>query len=199
MKVGAIVEGLGERKAVRTLVTKTAKLFGKNVFVSGIVECGNWNALKKHNGLEKYGRLLLADVSCDMLLYLVDLDDGCPVEEFTSMSERAESFSKVVKKQVCIVLMSREYETWFLQDLDGIRERSPEVEWVNGKAFEDPLEHRDAKGIFESYLRLAYRPSIDQDRFTKRLDLTLLLTKSRSLRKLAKHLTKLTYEELNLL
>lgn len=197
MRFGAVVEGLGERKSVSTLVAKTAQLFGSHAYVGSIVECGSWGAIKKANGLEKFGRLLLAEDDCDCLLYLVDLDDGCPKEEYEGIVARRDEFSNSVGKPVHIVLMDREYETWFLQDLNGIKLRSPEVEWVEtGPEVIDAFTFRDAKGAFERHLLFTYRPSIDQAKFTKKLDLGELLASSRSLRKLACAITGWSHDDL---
>ena len=199
MRVGAIVEGLGDRKSFPTLVAKTSQMFDKQVFVHHLIECGGWGALKRDGGLERYGRLMAASADIDTIIFAVDLDDGCPVEAVNLIEERRENLSVQLNVPVSVCLLNREYETWFLQDLLGIRQRSPEVEWVEGYEIANPLEIRDAKGAFSRAMRLTYRPSVDQDRFTKKMDLHSLLGESRSLRKLACVLSGLSHAEVQIL
>ena len=189
MRIGAVVEGLGDRKAIPSLVSKTALFMQHQAFVVNIVECGGWGALKKEGGIERYARLVKAGQILDRVICAVDLDDHCPVTESSSIAARVETLQHQIGIPIQLCFFTREYETLFLHGLDGIRSRSTDVEWIDPYQVGNPGQLRDAKGTFSRAMKLPYRPSIDQDKFTKRLEIAEIIGLSRPLRRLASFIT----------
>jgi hypothetical protein len=185
-RIGTVVEGLGDRRAISTLVAKTAQLLGMQVYVSHIVEGGGWARQKKPDELEKNCFLAAADENVDGILVLVDLEDDCAKDEYEQQLERLASIGERLGMPVELCFCIREYETWFLQTFAQIREASPDIDWERDNLEAGAVSCRGAKECFERHLGSHYRPPIDQDKFTKRMDLSNLLEKDRSFQKFAK-------------
>lgn len=185
-RIAMVVEGLGDRKAVPSLVAKTALLFDKQVFVSHLVEGGGWDVLKTSGELERNCLLAAADGDPDEIVILVDLDDDCAKTESEVIQDRLAAASAATHLPVRLCFAVREYETWFLEGLEGIIENSPEIDWKIKELSPQQRRVRAAKELFENAMGLSYRQSIDQDKFTKKLKLDVLLRRSRAYRNFAK-------------
>ena len=191
-----VVEGLGDRKAFPTLVTKTAQLFGQDVFVCHIVEGGGWEVLKAPGELERNVALAAADKNPDEVLVVVDLEDDCAKNQYEEnvvrLSELCTRFKIPVKLCFCV----REFETWFLEGYEGIVQNSSEQDIKEKFVNPSRLNARGAKEEFERLIGRSYRQSIDQEKYAKRLELSALFGSSRSYRKFAKIVSNLPYETL---
>lgn len=191
MKLGVVVEGLGDRRATPCLIAKSAALIGLHVFASEIVEGGGWDKQKKPNELEKNCLLVASNDDIAGILVLVDLEDGCPVEELNAIHERVEQLSDRIGLPIDICFCQREYETWFLETLAEIAENTPELDWQNDRVQSINTGVRGAKEEFSRCINSRYRPSIDQEKFTKKVPFDLLRLRSRSYCRLLNCLTRL--------
>lgn len=190
-KIGAVVEGLGDRRSISALVAKTAQLLGEQVYVTHVVEGGGWGRQKKQDELEKNCLLVAADEDVVGIIILVDLEDDCAKEEYEQQIERLAAIAERVGVPVELCFSVREYETWFLQNFTHIREASTDIEWARAELEPGAVACRGAKECFERHLGSHYRPAIDQEKFTKRMNLEHLLATDRSFQKFAKVINSL--------
>lgn len=186
-----VVEGLGDRRAVSALVAKTAMVLGGHAYVAHVVEGGEWARQKKENELEKNCLLVAAEDDVEAILILVDLEDECAKVEYESSLTRLQDISHRTNLPVRLCFAVREYETWFLESFEFIKQNSPDIEWKRDELEVGAVGLRGAKECFERHLGSHYRPSIDQEKFTKRMNIQHLLATSRSFQKLAKNLSEL--------
>ena len=123
--------------------------------------------------LEKRLRYLAQRDRCAAVLILLDMDDGCPTERARELGERVRAMLPLPFSTV-IVAAKREYEAWFLASLESIHE---------GEAYPgDPESLRDAKGWLRK--RYRYRPTSQQSEYTRRIDIKLAASRSRSFRRM---------------
>jgi hypothetical protein len=198
-KVALVVEGLGDRKSFPSLVTKAAQLCGEQVYVTKIIEAGDWPKIRRPGELERFCKLASIANGVDEIVLALDLDDGCAKSEYEASLDRLAAVSCAIGKPVHLCFCTREFETWFLLNLEDLRSASPEIEWSEADPPENVEGIRAAKQAFERQLGSKYRESIDQEKFAKRLNLETLYSASRSFRKFVKSITGLTYEETELL
>jgi hypothetical protein len=117
-------------------------------------------------------------------------------DEFIASSQRLSEISNLINLPIGICFCVREFETWFLECLLHLRENNSDIGWSDRPIPEFPLSIRGEKEEFEQHIGTKYRPSVDQEKFAKRLDLKILTQNSRSYRKFARATTGLTYEEI---
>lgn len=195
-RMGLVVEGLGDRKSFPSLVAKTGEAFGQQVFVRQVVEAGGWNCLRADGGLEKFCRLAAADGNVDAILVVIDLDDGCAKAEFELSAPRLVAVEQMIGIPISLCFCVREFEAWFLHCLDEIRVASDEISWQEIEELGDPDQIRGAKEVFGKHFGSRYRPSIDQEKFAKRIDIPALANRSRSFRKFIRCVTGVTYSQI---
>jgi hypothetical protein len=198
-KVALLVEGLGDRKSFPSLVAKTGQMYGSEVYVTKVIEAGEWRKIRRPAELERYCKLASIADGVDEVVIAVDLDDGCAKVEFEAHALRLTQISEAIGKPVKLCFCVREFETWFLLNLDDLKAASPEIDWSEADPPANPEEIRAAKQAFERLIGSKYRESIDQEKFAKRLNLKSLFEVSRSYRKFTSCITGLTYEEMQLL
>lgn len=142
-------------------------------------------------GIEKYIELASRQTGCVGILVLMDADDEdkCPARMGPELLRRALTVEKQLP--VCVVLAKREFETWFIAGVTGLRgHRSMPVEVTPP---EDPESIRGAKEWLSSQLPrgLAYKPTALQASFCERFDLKDAYRLSGSFRKLWRDVGKL--------
>lgn len=191
MKLGLVVEGLGDRRAAPSLIAKSAALIGMQAFASEIVEGGGWDRQRKPNELEKNCLLVAANDDICGILILVDLEDNCPVDEVAAIQERVSVIAERIGLPIDICFCCREYETWFLDTIVEISVETPELDWQEDCIRSVRPNARGAKEELSKCMNASYRPSIDQEKFTKKMPLDLLRVRNRSYRRLLSCLGRL--------
>ncbi len=183
-KIYAIVEGQGEanhplnsgKSAIVTLISKM------------LTELNYWEifpAEKRSSFRMPYGDFFKGDKlerviryhkmfdDCVALLVLLDMDDDCPKEKAADIVSRINQMGDL-PFSVVVVCAKREYESWFLASLETIHD---------GQTYpSDSESKRDAKGWLRRNFK--YKQTRHQAEYTRRLDIALTRSRSRSFRRL---------------
>jgi hypothetical protein len=184
-KVYAIVEGHGEANkpapgaapAVVVLMSKLLATLGcETLFPAGRVppfRMRSYGEFFRGDKLENAIRLHKTYTDCAAILVLLDMDDDCARDKALELAGRIRAMEPL-PFSVVVVCAKCEYESWFLASLETIQP---------GRAYQqDPELRRDAKGWLKK--EFGYRPTRDQARLTRDLDVDLALERSRSFRRL---------------
>ena len=112
-----VVEGPGDRSAFPILLRRI--LWDRYCkYDIGVESAKSANSKQKLlRDYEKFLRYASIEPSCAGIIVLLDADDECPVEEVSELTERTKSLQ--LKQPVTIVEANREYETWFVANLDS--------------------------------------------------------------------------------
>lgn len=178
-----LVEGHGEVEAVPALLQLLLTDMGHHTWYV------DQRRLKRVRGLS-YLRNRLASFleylridAPDAVLILLDLDDGCPVDEARSLS--AEIVQAHLPFPVAVVFALREYEAWFLASMPSVAGATPllptDLEYDG-----DPEGRRDCKGWLKRQMPtgMIYKETQHQVEFTRSIDLNQAKNNSRSFRRL---------------
>ena len=113
------------------------------------------------------------------ILMLLDMDDNCPKEVYECIIPCLAAGTGVSPS--LLVFAKREFEAWFLAAAESLGEN---VLPYPG----DPEMVRDAKGALEQHLQLEfpYDERTDQPRYSAKMNLARVHSRSRSFRKLVK-------------
>ena len=187
-----IVEGHGELPALPLLLRRIAgECFG--LWDVPILHPGRYPAsrlLQKVNGIwvpgpdfAKAGQHARNE-GATCILTLLDLDDDCPKEVHDSVIPTLASATGIDPS--CLVFAKCEYEAWFLASAETLANNALPYP-------EDPEGVRDAKGTLERHLQLEfpYDERTDQPRYSCKVNLFAVYTRSRSFRKLVKDYRRL--------
>jgi hypothetical protein len=195
MNIALVVEGDGDHRAFPTLIAKTGQILGDHYVVGRPIIGGTAEKLARPGKLEAVLQLAASRPGADLILVAVDLDDGCPVDYQSQFRDRAEAISGALKGvPVRFAFCIREYEAWFVFNIESLRVAAPEFDWKAGWACEDPSVKRNAKGLLREAMARHYKPSVHQLRLTQCVDLKSLFAQSRAYRKLVKSLAGVDYE-----
>ncbi|MFJ6623631.1 DUF4276 family protein [Kitasatospora sp. NPDC091335] len=180
--IAPIVEGHGEVKAVRDLITRIAMEY-----------CGAWvevaqpfkldsNKMRKPDELARALRVQAARVpSRGGVLVLRDGDDkdvDCPVALARSLAPAPE----LVGVPVEIVIAHHEYEAWFLASMESLRGHSAVRD--DAVSPSEPEAKRDAKRQLEGLMNESYKETLHQAKFSALVDLRAAAVSSRSFRRM---------------
>jgi hypothetical protein len=180
--VAPIVEGHGEVRAVRELISRIAAEI-----------CGTWTEvapafrldsgkMRKPDELAKAIRVQAARVKGPGgVLVLRDGDDDdvrCPVELAGQLAPEP----GLVPVRVEIVIARHEYEAWFLAAAESLRGH-PAVR-DNASAPADPEARRGVKRQLESMMCESYKETLHQAKFSSLIDLQAARERSRSFRRM---------------
>ncbi len=184
-----VAEGKGEMVAARKLVARLLVERGHDTWI--VPE----NAYKL-GGLPVFRSRpdetldLVRRKDPDALLFLSDLDDGCPAE---AASGAAALFREAAFPfPVAVVLARCEYEAWMIASIETVSAADPRL--PDGLTCDaDPEGIRDAKGWLTARLPsgISYKPSLDQTRYTSAIDTAIAAERSRSFRRLCHALDEL--------
>ncbi len=108
----------------------------------------------------------------DAVLILLDLDDGCPVEEARALAQGLRNLSP--PKPIAVAFAVREFEAWFLAAAQSL--------W--GQTYPQPESRRDAKGEIRRHFCPDYAPTTHQASLSAEMDLSQASANSRSFRRL---------------
>ncbi|WP_194835112.1 DUF4276 family protein [Nocardia sp. XZ_19_369] len=180
--IAPIVEGHGEVKAVRELISRIAS----NYFESWPVIAQPFRLdsakMRKPEELARAIRFQSARVEGrGGVLVLRDGDDSditCPIELAAAMKPD----SAIVTVPVEIVIARQEYEAWFLAAAESLRVHSAVRD--DAVAPKDPEAKRGAKSQLEAMMVESYKETLHQAKFSAIIDLHSACERSRSFRRM---------------
>jgi hypothetical protein len=191
VRIGCIVEGRGDVKAVPTIVQRIAQIEAPGT----VVVTDNVKPLDR--GLMVQPKRLAADIaliarrlgSRGGILVVLDADDDCPATLGPSLQATAQAARQDVP--VGVVLATREFEAWFLaaaESLRGLRNLPDTME-----PHAHPESVRDAKGWLTSQMPRpkTYSASVDQLHLARAFDMNLARSRSDSFDKCYREITRL--------
>ena len=188
----ALVEGPGDLTAVPVLLRKLLQQANSYDWMPGIpTRVGELPALRKHlHRVAEALRIKMNAGKCHGVLVLLDLEDGCPRAEAWALAAEFAVFG--LPYPVAIVFAHREYEEWLVASLPSI---APNTSTLAGDLVRDyPVESkRGVKEWLTSRMPRGtiYKETIDQEAFTRHLDITLA-QECRSFRRLLKAVGEIT-------
>lgn len=187
-----IAEGFGETDAVPQLLRR---VFQQVYGVYDVDFPKTWRVsagtLLKGNTLESYLLTASKKSLCRAVMVLLDADDEeqCPATLGPELLRRGQEVIPHIP--LSVVLAKREYETWFIAGVKGLRG----VKGLPGNILcpPNPEEIRGAKEWLSRHLppKLPYAPTSLQASFTTYFDLGDAYDKSRSFRKMWKEMGRL--------
>lgn len=186
VRIVPIVEGKGEVKAVPVLLRRIAREVAPRtrLAVCRPIRASRNRFPRRHGDFERYLNMAVVQGGPESsILILLDADD-CPAEvgpRVQSEAERARA-----DRRIKVVFARREYESWFLATLDSLL--TPASDTMPAPP-PNPEAIRGAKERLRRHLR--YRPTADQTRLTRRLDLASARFRSPSFDKLWRAVTAL--------
>lgn len=177
-----VVEGYGEQGASQLLIRRVLQeRFGD--YISKLLRPQRRTSIpallaREGEALVRFQRV--AEVDGDSVLWLLDHDDGCPLDSLRSAYAILQRSG--VRKPTGIAFLHREYESLFLEDAGCCAD----YYGVPAERFHAGRLGRDAKGHISRTLPRGtiYKPTVDQSPLTARLDLARLEVASRSYRHL---------------
>lgn len=183
--------------AFPSLVGKIGAWLGIGLYTKNPIRAGGWGSVKKPGGLEKWVGLAASRPACVKVIVVVDLDDGCPVDEKTALQSRVDAAAQAHNISIDICFCVREFEAWFLSSIDELAERFPILQELNHEhIIQTAHELRDAKGTLRRMLPDGYSESYDQAELLSSINPATLFARDRSFRRFVKSITNLDYETL---
>ena len=184
--------------ASSSLLAKVIAKFNVDAVVVGSpIRAGEAKKLRRQGELERYITLAATHENVDEIFILLDLDDDCAKEWHGQFSTRAQTHVGRGNKIVKVVFCVREFESWFLSGITGLRVSLPEY------AMDEDVEFRDAELIRAAKERLyatckgkKYKQMRDQNIFAKKVIVEEVFANNRSFRKFVKEATDLSYERI---
>lgn len=189
-----IIEGHGEVEAVPLLIRKILheelQIYDCNISNPYRIprsKIGQFGADLER--AVKFGGLKLEGEPGGIII-LADADDDCPVE----MHERFIEFYRDMAFEfpVSFVLANREYEAWMIACGESMRGHASVKN--DAPSHEHPENIRGAKGYFEREILkegITYSETVDQVKFTSKIDLALARERCRSFRKFVSEVGRL--------
>lgn len=179
----SIVEGYGDHAAVPHLIAKMGEHFQIATISPNPIRAGKWKKIRRPGELERNLDLAFSRKP-DGILIILDLEDDCPVKEAEAARVRIDAWLNGRACLVSVVFLVKEYEALFLACA-----RVYTDDKVLAKKKEEVAETvRDAKGHVREIIGRRYKEVVDQADLTKKMSIEVLLSNSRSSRKLAKDL-----------
>jgi len=201
-----IVEGHGEVRAVPVLAFRWLRQRGLDgeFFVEDLAVntkgCGRMKAPHDpltHHGIEHYVRQALRARPA-AILAILDADDEClrrpPGQKLgPELLSRARAVAGGVP--VGVVVAHREFEAWFLADLEALRQAGAVPQTADAKLAADPEARAGCKGVMGRLLGESYEPTIHQPELARALAFSPeARAASPSYDKLVRELERLTAE-----
>lgn len=191
--VAAIVEGHGEQQsAVQTLISRiwSEVLGGDYAHVLRPIRISRYKIVKPEELLKAIDLADLKlhgfeDYPAKLILVLLDADADRPCElgpKLLSIAQQERSHLNV-----SVVLANVEYETWFVGAAASLRDYF-DLEGTNIST--EPETARQGKGTVRKLTGGQYAETLDQPRFTARMDLVMCRSRCPSFDKLCRELSK---------
>ena len=169
VKIGCIVEGHGDVKAVPILIRRIATDLYPELTIRTYPTRVPRTKLVKVNSLERTIELTVRRIGRQGALFIIlDSDDDCPAKLGPEMLQQAVNVRSDLP--IAVVLAKREFEAWFLaaaESLRGQRGLKNELQPPN-----NPEEIRGAKEWLTHQMESnkKYKETLDQPAFTARFD-----------------------------
>lgn len=126
------------------------------------------------------------------ILVLIDADDDCPATFGPHLLHRARAARP--DRKIAVVLANKELEAWYLAAVDSLVSAGVLTPGTRPPAQAEGV--RDAKGWLSERMEPGgYRPTIDQERFAARLDLTMARRNAASFDKLCRDIAYLISDQ----
>ena len=171
MKVGLIVEGHGEERSARILITRVLQALGSSLHpdILPAYRLSRGKLVKKEE-LERTIELMARKVGADgRILVLLDADDDLPCELGPRLLEWARSYRP--DRDTSVVVANHEYEAWFLTAAESLRgKRGLPADLTPPAA---PEGVRDAKGWLSHRMPDGDSETLDQPALTSVFDLNV--------------------------
>jgi hypothetical protein len=201
-----IVEGYGEERAVPCLIRRWLhhrrwhQSFEVPDTAINAKGCGRLKAAydkERHVGIEHYIIAALRNKP-DAILVVLDADEDC-IKRRPGNGLGPELFAraKAVASHVplAVVVANREYEAWFLANINSFRARGLFFEHAEIPGNLDPESTRDCKGLVAGLIGCRYEETVHQLSLTHGLRFSQGATnRSLSYGKLIRDLERLTHE-----
>lgn len=201
-----IVEGHGEERAVPCLLQRWLKhrQFHKYFEIPDLAinakGCGRLKAAHdrvRHIGIEHYINAALRNKP-DAILVVIDADEECINREHgNGLGPELLARAKKVASHVAlaVVVANREYEAWFLANINSFRARGLFFEHAEIPGNLDPESQRDCKGMIARLIRCRYEETVHQLELTRGLRFSPgTIVRSPSYGKLLRDLERLAQE-----
>ncbi len=183
MTIQPIVEGHGDVSAIPVLLRRFVEQ--TQTWAVQVGRPIRWprNQLVVEEGVKRAVQLALVQPDCSAILILLDGNSDCPADLGPIVHGWATEEAGDVPCGV--VLVHREYESWFLADIESLRGRRGVR--IDAEPHPNPESPRGAKEQLE--LRMlpgaSYAETADQPAFSAMISLSIVYSRSRSFRKLA--------------
>lgn len=195
--VASIVEGEGDERALPSLLNRIVEEFCTETFVTFIppkVEPAGRIVKSDDDCLEKTVRtaaLKLAQRQGPdirrLILILIDAERQCAAQLGPELKRRAMSYAPGV--EVASVIAVDEYETWFVAAAESLTEY---IDIQPGEVPENPEERLSKQKWIEDRIRgIKYSKTVDQQKFTKAMDLALCRSRAPSFDKLCREIERM--------
>ena len=183
-----VVEGQGEEQSVRIVLQRMMADFERYVEIDRPFRVKR-DKIVQPSELERcIDRIFSGRENVSAVLLLLDADDDCPKDRGAELRARGQTHIGN-RGYFGVVLANREFEAWFLADLEGLSAE------IDGAPFVAPPQDaeavRGAKEMLRAALRRPYRPTVDQAAFASRFDLRRAAERCRSFRKLQAELARI--------
>ena len=198
-RLAVVVEGDGDFYTFPSLIANVGRACGMHIIAPDPIRAGNNIKLNNPGQIEKFADLAASRPDIDLVLIIVDLDDGCPVTWHRNFTDRCIAAKQKYNKQIEVCFIVREFEAWLLHNLDRLKIDHPEIAWNQDFTIVDPTRNRGAKEILAKAMKRRYRETTDQLVFTRSLNTPFTFSRDRSFRRFVKIVTGLEYSALGLL
>lgn len=193
-----VVEGFGDVVALPPLLARTGNSFGIAAFTSNPpIRVKGLTQLVRDGELERWILLAQSRPNIDGVIFVIDVDENCPVEIRRQFESRVESMGSAVRVPVHFCLIETEFESWFLADVDTLKSSLPEYGWIDDV---NVVNHNRIRGAKEALDRLfvgmTYKETRDQEIMARKVSVKNLYSCDRSFRRFAKCVTGLSYEDM---
>jgi hypothetical protein len=169
VRIGCVVEGLGEVASVPILIRRVAAQFAPElqIVIPHPIRLPR-SRLLKVGELEKATEFAARSVEGQGgILVILDSDDDCPAELAPQLVARVHAARSDLPSAV--VLAQREFEAWFLASAESIRGHRGLPDDL--RAPSNPEGIRGAKEWLDD--RMSYAPTVDQSSLTATFDLNI--------------------------
>ncbi len=200
--VAPIVEGEGEERALPTLLNRIVEKYCTEAFVTfippkvepaGSIVKPDDDCLKKavRTAALKLAQRQGPDIR-RLILILMDAERQCAAQLGPELKRRAMSYAPGV--EIASVIAVDEYETWFVAAAESLTEF---LRIKLGDVPENPEQSLSKQKWIEDRLRgVKYSKTVDQQTFTKAMDLALCRSRAPSFDKLCREIERMARVDL---
>lgn len=197
MRVGLVVEGDGEMRAVPTLIARTGLELGLGSFAPRPIKAGNHVKLARPGEIERFALLAASQPGAQLVLILLDIDDDCAAQLKSDFEQRTNHLEARFGIPIRVCFCVREFECWFLECVVQLAASVPDFGWLNVDPVQDPHGIRGAKEKLQERFAKHYKPVSDQEKLVRGLDLPALYRSNRSFRRFVRALSGYEYADLD--